>query len=124
VRLIVIAGPACSGKMPLARALMEQDPSLVLVHRDALRDAFVARFDEWILTVVMADIVDRLLLYGQNVITVSWNLTRDDRRLWKSIAKKYHYDRLELEWLDTRTPEAHALIPPLEGWTPTTMEQA
>jgi hypothetical protein len=36
-KLVVIAGPECSGKMPLARKLMAENADLVLVHRDFVR---------------------------------------------------------------------------------------
>lgn len=118
-RLVVIAGPACSGKLPLAKTLMEKDPSLVLVHRDALRDAIVTKVDEWTITEAMGVLAAVLLQAGHAVVACAWNLEPEDKALWQRIAARC---RAPLVWLDTRRPEVHALIPPLEGWTPATME--
>lgn len=110
MRLVVIAGPANSGKLPLAKRLMAEDPSLVLVHRDALRDALVTRVDEWVITLAMASLADALLANGQSVIVCAWNLEPEDRELWLEVAEK---SRVELEWLDVTDPWVAALIPPL-----------
>lgn len=114
-RLIVISGPPNSGKLPLALKLCHDDPSLILVHRDRLRDAVVNRLDEWCMTLAMADLARGLLMRRVGVVCCAWNMEPADRTLWQGVAVE---TGAELVWLDTRTPEAHALIPPLEGWEP------
>lgn len=117
-RLVVISGPANSGKLPLAKALMEKNPELVLVHRDALRDAIVTKVDEWTVTQAMGALTGVLLNAGHPVVVCAWNLEPQDRDLWVRISGSYA--EAPLEWLDTRKPEVHARIPPLEGWNPVT----
>jgi predicted kinase len=110
VRLVVIAGGFQSGKMPLARRLMGEDAGLVLVHRDTIRDALVTPVDEWIITLLMGDMVARLLKEGHSVIVCAWNMEPEDLALWEQTAS---WAGVALEWMDTRTPEVQALIPPL-----------
>lgn len=109
-RLVVIAGLANSGKMPLARRLMSEDEALVLVHRDTIRDSLVTRIDEWHVTEVMGVVAAKLLDQGHSVVVCAWNLEPEDRHLWEGIVLGHG---LEMEWLDTRRPEVAALIPPL-----------
>lgn len=109
-RLIVISGPANSGKMPLARKLMADDPGLCLVHRDDLRRDLMAKVDEAHITMLMGDLTRRLLMYGHPVVVCAWNLERMDADLWIEIA---HATATPLVWLDVRTPEVAAMIPPL-----------
>jgi hypothetical protein len=110
-RLVVVAGPANSGKMPLGRRLLSEDRGLVLVHRDHLRDAFeINRPDEWEITLLMGQLVRGILELGRSPLVVAWNLDPADRTLWFAIAAEY---RVACEWLDVREPEIAALIPPL-----------
>jgi predicted kinase len=111
VRLVIVAGPANSGKMPLARRLIADDPSLALVHRDDLRSALAAKLDEWHITLLMASLVRQLLSLGHNVIVCAWNLERADWNLWLGLATEHS---AEMEWLDVREPDVAALIPPME----------
>lgn len=110
LRFVVVAGPANSGKMPLARRLMAEDPSLALVHRDDLRRDLSAKLDEWHVTLVMAAVARCLLGLGRNVIVCAWNMDPLDRRVWDGLAAEHSAD---LEWFDVRQPEVAALIPPL-----------
>lgn len=109
-KLVVIAGPERSGKMPLARSIMQNDPDLVLVHRDFLRTSFESKVDEWHITLLMADLVRGILRIDRSPIVVAWNLERADRDLWVTIAVEF---QVNLEWLDVRNPEVAARIPPL-----------
>jgi predicted kinase len=111
VRFVVIAGPASSGKMPLARRLISEDATLALVHRDDLRAAFGAKIDEWHITLAMGALAHTLLRFGYSVIVCAWNLEPADRQLWTEIADEFS---TPLEWLDVRQPEVAALIPPLK----------
>jgi hypothetical protein len=110
--VVVIAGPEKSGKMPLARKLMSEDPDLVLVHRDFLRTSFEARLDEGHITMLMGDLACGILRIGRSPIVVAWNLEEFDRRLWSGIADLHGVD---LRWLDVREPEVAAMIPPMES---------
>jgi len=109
-RLVVIAGPANSGKMPLARRLLTEDPDLVLVHRDHLRASFEAKLDEWDITLLMADLVEGILGLGRSPVVAAWNLDPADKELWEATAKAH---LVKLEWMDVREPKVAALIPPL-----------
>jgi predicted kinase len=111
--LVVISGPPNSGKHPLAQRLAAER-GLILISRDRLRDATGLR-DEAQMTLAMADLARGLLTRGAGVVVCAWNLEEFDRVLWGMVAAE---TGAELEWLDTRMPEAHALIPPLEGWEP------
>lgn len=110
MRFVVIAGPANTGKMPLARWLMKDDDGLKLVHRDFVRSSFESHLDEWHITLVMADMVRRLISLGHSAIVCAWNLDPADRALWTGIATEYS---VNLEWLDVREAEVAALIPPM-----------
>lgn len=114
-RLVVVAGLANSGKMPLARRFMAEDPALRMVHRDTIRDSIITETDEALLSCVMWDIADRLAENGRSVIVCAWNLEASDRQMWELLARQRG---MALEWYDTRDPETARLIPPLEGWTP------
>lgn len=111
-RLVVVAGGYQSGKMPLTRKLMAEDASLVLVHRDTLRDSLVTPVDEWVITQIMGDIGCRLLATRHSVICCAWNLEPDDRAMWDALSTAF---RVPLEWLDVRRPEVAAMIPPMEN---------
>jgi len=113
-RLVVIAGPACSGKMPLCRKLMSEDAALLPVHRDYLRTALETegKADEAVLTQIMGDAARRLLLAGHSVIAVAWNLEPMDRAMWTDVA---FGAGVPMEWLGVRRPEIAALIPPMEA---------
>lgn len=108
MRIVVVAGPACSGKMPLARVLMRLDSDLVLVHRDFLRASFESKIDEGDITVLMGDLARGILRIGRSPIIVAWNLERFDVDLWTSIAVE---SNVTMEWLDVREPDVAAMIP-------------
>lgn len=110
-RFITIAGPANSGKMPLARKLMQGDADLILVHRDFLRASFEAQVDEAHITLLMGDLVRGILRIDRSPIVVAWNLEQSDARLWLEVAREFG---VALEWLDVRQPRVAAMIPPLE----------
>lgn len=110
LRLVVICGPANSGKLPLAKRMMADDPRLVLVHRDSLRDALVTPVDEWVITLAMRDIARQLMVNGYPVLVCAWNLDPEDKELWAELAD---IAGLDMEWLDVRDPMIAALIPPL-----------
>ena len=108
--VVVIAGPANSGKMPLARKLLAENAYLVLVHRDHLRTSFEAQVDEWDITLLMAALARGILKIGRSPLIVAWNLEHADRKLWTEIA--LHFD-VDLIWHDTRDPNVAAMIPPM-----------
>lgn len=110
-RLVVVAGPACSGKMPLARELMRKNEDLVLVHRDHLRASFESVVDEAHITLLMGALAREILRLGRSPIVVAWNLEQFDRDLWDDVSDEF---LVPLEWLDTREPRVAAMIPPLE----------
>ena len=110
-RLVVIAGPERSGKYPLARRLMADDPELVLVHRDTLRDSLVKPIDEWEITLLMEAVARKLLRFGHSVVVCAWNLEAADYDLWSDLAAT---TGVEMKWMDVREPEVAALIPPME----------
>jgi len=112
MKLIVIAGPDKSGKMPLARELMKRDSDLVLVHRDFLRASFEAHLDESYITLLMGWLARGILCIERSPIIVAWNLERMDRDLWSSIATQFD---VPMEWLDVREPSVAAMIPALTG---------
>lgn len=112
LRVVVVAGPERSGKMPLARRLMQEDPTLGLVHRDFIRTSLEADFDEGHVTYIMDAIARRLLSLKRSPIIVAWNLHDMDRRLWTALSADFG---VPLEWLDVREPEIAALIPPMEA---------
>lgn len=113
-RLVVIAGLACSGKMPLARSLMQQDADMVLVHRDFLRASFESQVDEAYITLLMGDLARGILRLGRSPIVVAWNLEQFDRDLWNQVADEF---LVPLIWLDTREPKVAAMIPPMSDVT-------
>ena len=108
--LIVIAGPASTGKMPLARHLMESDPRLACVHRDTIRESLVAKVDEAVITRIMGDATRQLLRAGYPVVAVAWNLEPVDRTMWEWVAAE---SGVPLLWLDVRHPHVAAMIPPM-----------
>jgi predicted kinase len=107
-RLVVISGPANSGKMPLAKRLMAEDPGLICVHRDYLRTSFVNQVDEWHITALMADLARGILRMGLSPIAVAWNMEPVDRELWADVASEA---QVRMEWLDVREPHVAAMIP-------------
>lgn len=114
-RIVVISGTANSGKMPLARRLMEDDPSLCLVHRDHIREMLGAKVDEAHISYVMNAMTTSLIASGYPVLICAWNLEAMDMDMWTNIAKGFE---IPLVWLDTRTPEGQKFIPPLPVETP------
>jgi predicted kinase len=114
-RLVVIAGPANSGKMPLAQTLVGKDRNLLMVHRDQIRSSLANPIHETDLTLALVEMVNALLALGLDVVTVAQNLHPDDQERWRDLADKRG---AELQWLDTREPDVYGMIPPLEGWQP------
>ncbi|ORE90985.1 AAA family ATPase [Aurantimonas sp. 22II-16-19i] len=110
-RLVVVSGPANSGKMPLARRLMADDLSLMCVHRDDIRAALVNPLDEGQITLCMGALAGMLLSLGLSAIVVAWNLEPADRDLWTRIAADHG---VPMEWMDVRDPSVAALIPPMD----------
>lgn len=110
MKLMVIAGPANSGKMPLARKLLELNPAMVMVHRDPLRAMLTNERDEAFLTLLMVDIVQALLRAGRDVLQVSQNLHPDDYKRWEACAVAYKAD---FWWLDTTHHAVREMIPPM-----------
>lgn len=109
--LIVIAGPANSGKFPLAKKLLAEDSNRLLVHRDSIRDAIVNSMDEWAVSLLMEAMTARLLDMQKSVVVCAWNLEPTDAAMWKAVAAMYD---VPIRWLDTRQPAVQAMIPPLE----------
>ena len=120
-RLVVVAGPANSGKMPLARRLMSEDASLVMVHRDTIRASLITLDDENLITRLMGRLASDLLEAGHSVICCAWNMEPADADLWNGLAESAG---IKAEWFDVRRPEIAALIPPLEGWMPEALRDA
>ncbi|ORE87724.1 AAA family ATPase [Aurantimonas sp. 22II-16-19i] len=110
-RLVVISGPANTGKMPLAKRLMAEDRSLMCVHRDDIRAALVNPLDEGHITLCMGALAGMLLSLGSSVIVGAWNLDPEDRQLWTRIAADHG---APMAWLDVREPDVAALIPPMD----------
>lgn len=108
MRFVVVSGPARTGKMPLSIKLMSDDPRLVFVHRDTMRDALATPIDEWAVTLIMRDTAARLLALGHSVIICAWNLEPEDAALWRGLAAEHS---VSLEWLDVREPAVAAMIP-------------
>lgn len=109
-RLIIISGPANSGKMPLARKLMADDPSLCLVHRDDIRNIIGGEVNEATITLLMVDMAERLISKNHSVVVCAWNLLRSDMEYWMGVCVKFS---IPLVWLDVRAPEVKELIPPM-----------
>lgn len=109
--LLVISGPANSGKLPLAKVLLREDPLRVLVHRDPLREMFTNPVDEMHITWIMRDIAHRLLEDRYSPIICAWNLEPIDRIIWEGLRREH---LIPLQWFDTRKPEVQAMIPPLQ----------
>lgn len=106
-RLVVLAGPANTGKTALANAFLHDDPFLVLVSRDDLREA--VRWngrDEGLLTWLMADVARFLLHHGIGVVVKAQNLEQIDRDIWLALAVE---TRARLTWVDSRAAWARLL---------------
>jgi predicted kinase len=110
VSLVVIAGPANSGKLPLAKHLLKKNPDLLLVHRDTIRESLVNQLDEALISWLMYSMADYLLSAGRSVVICAWNLEQFDRDLWLGLSVKRE---ARLIWLDTREEEVKKLIPPV-----------
>jgi predicted kinase len=95
-RLVVISGPANTGKMAKAWEIAAADPELRLLHRDQVRVLFGRSISEDALTDLMAEMAESLLCNGYGVITVSQNLQERDRDLWREVADLSFTD---LEWI-------------------------
>lgn len=110
-KLVVISGPANTGKMPLARKLAADHPEYKIVHRDDLRRMFINPVTEDHITVHMYFVGHCLLSDGHTPVMVAWNLEQSDRNLWEKLARVH---KVPLEWLDITKPEVAAMIPPME----------
>ena len=108
MRLVVISGPANTGKLPLAKMLCTNDPTLLLIHRDHIREGLTNSIDEGRVTLLMGEMATHLLGWGYSVCACAWNLEHFDRVMWDIIAAATH---AKLEWLDVREPDVAALIP-------------
>lgn len=117
-KLIVIAGPANSGKYPLAKKLLANTPNSAMVHRDTLRDSLISVKNEGHITWIMHAVALELLTQGYTPIICAWNLEQFDRNIWTSLARHMN---IELTWLDTREPNVQAMIPPMERLSSTTI---
>jgi hypothetical protein len=111
LRIVVIAGPANSGKMPLARCLMALDTTLGLVHRDFIRTSLESPFDEGEITLLMGYMARGILAVGRSPIIVAWNMHQMDFDLWTELSDDFI---VPLTWYDTRSPEVQAMIPQLQ----------
>lgn len=123
MNITVIAGPARTGKLPLARAIMERNLSYVLIHRDAIREALVVEVAERNLSVLTVAMARSLLHSGHSVMVVGWNMDVFDVHLWNGLRAEVG---CELTWLDTREPDVAAMIPPMDDerrWKRWGMEQ-
>lgn len=101
-RLVVIAGPANSGKYPLAQKLCAADPSLLLVHRDTIRSGLVNKTNEGQITHLMGVMAEKLLGWGYSVCACAWNLEHSDHIMWDEVAAQ---SGVKLEWIDVRDLE-------------------
>lgn len=110
-KVVVISGPANTGKMPLARKLAADHSEYKIVHRDDLRRMFVNEVGEGVITLAMYEVAKELLRNGHTPLLVAWNLEPVDRRLWADLADGHE---VRLEWLDITRPEVAAMIPPME----------
>ena len=111
VRLVVIAGPANTGKLPLARKLCADDPGLLLIHRDHIREGLRNPLDEWEITLLMHAMSKYLLAHGHSICICAWNLELSDNLLWHALAGEAG---AEMQWLDVRRPTVREMIPPME----------
>ena len=78
--LIILRGPAASGKDTYARELRESDPSIIIVNRDDIRFALYGVYfghpiDEDFVTIVEHNAIRRGLQHGYNVISSNTNLS-------------------------------------------------
>lgn len=97
-RLVVVSGPAGSGKIAKAWAAAAPDPSLRFLHRDQVRVLFGRLIDEAHLTELIGVLAERLLSQGYGVVTAAQNQSPSDAALWSSIAQR---TGAALEWIST-----------------------
>lgn len=116
-KLTIICGPANSGKMPLARMLIHEDPKLCCVHRDDIRKMLRSKVDESHITIIMKTVAMTLLSKGYSVIVVAWNLEPFDKITWDNVYRETNHRIfprfIEYKWLDTTLPEVKSMIPPI-----------
>jgi hypothetical protein len=110
-RLVVISGPAESGKFPLAKSLCANDSNLLLVHRDHIREGLSNPVPEGTITLLMGEVAKWLINHGFSVCACAWNLEHFDHIMWDEVAAE---TGAKLEWLDVREPEVAARIPPMD----------
>lgn len=111
--LYIIAGPANTGKMPLARAILEKRQDMTLVHRDLIRSALLgAAIAEDQLTLIMRDIVNALLQEERSVLVCAQNLHPHDKEVWDQFPRRYNIARYS--WWDTREADVQKLIPAMD----------
>ena len=94
-RLVIIHGPANSGKLAAMWATASADRDLRVLHRDQVRLLFGRLISEAHLTEIMGDMALGLLQRGYSVITCGQNETDDDARLWEWVAVE---GRSTIEW--------------------------
>lgn len=76
--LIILRGPAASGKSTYTSELIKNDPSLVVVNRDSLRFSFFGKYagvDEEFISQVEKRSIRDALIAGKTVVSDNTNLT-------------------------------------------------
>lgn len=97
-RLVVIHGPANTGKIARVWEVAAEDAAMRIVHRDTVRVSFGRLLEEAHLSEVIADMVYALLARGYSVVTVSCAMQPQDARRWRWIAAEAGAD---LQWVET-----------------------
>ena len=100
-KLIVISGPANSGKLAKAWEIAAADPELRFLHRDQVRVLFGRLIDESHLTHVIRSVAITLLESGYGVVTAAQNLSPTDFDMWNDVAKT---TGSQFEWVSTLAP--------------------
>lgn len=85
-RLVIIHGPANTGKMAELWSVAASDPDLRLIHRDQIRVLFGRTVDERTLTMTMASMAGTLLSNGYGVVTCGQNESNWDAQVWDGVA--------------------------------------
>lgn len=102
-RLVVIAGPARSGKIARTWEIAAADPNLHVLHRDNVRVLFGRQIDEPDLTRLLGTMAWSLLSSGYGVVTTGQNLAPSDRAQWERVAAE---TGATLEWVQTEAANA------------------
>ena len=96
-KLVVIAGPAGTGKLARMYEVAAPDPDMRLLHRDQVRVLFGRAISEGDLTQVMQAMVMVLLENGYNVVTVGQNLHEGDTHMWNEVA---YLTKAQITWME------------------------